>query len=64
MPLETMTDRPTGATPSDAASSPMGLRNIARMFGGQVVLDDVSVNLASRFQSIDSAESRARPVDD
>jgi hypothetical protein len=63
MRSRTIVDQLSGALPHDVARPPVGLRNVSKMFGGQVALDDVSFNLASRFQPIDSAESRGA-VDD
>jgi rhamnose transport system ATP-binding protein len=47
MPSRTIIDQSSGARAHDVARQTVGLRNVSKMFGGQVALDDVSFDLAS-----------------
>ena len=47
MPSRTIIDQSPRARPEDVARQSVGLRNVSKMFGGQVALDDVSFDLVS-----------------
>jgi ABC-type sugar transport system ATPase subunit/ribose/xylose/arabinose/galactoside ABC-type transport system permease subunit len=47
MSSRTIVDRSSGSERSDVTRSPVGLRNVTKLFGGQVALADVSFDLAS-----------------
>ena len=62
MPSGTMTDRPTGAKPSNAARARRAAQR-RQDVGGKVALDDVSLSLASTFvlASLGAAFSNPAP---